>query len=244
MPVLPDRGVELIEFGELHGQPWIGVAAQIGLTVASATQVKNDANAARAKYQSAIAARAAARQATLELNTTLSTLRTSCANAVRSIKAFAEQQPNPDTVYAIAQIPAPQPPSPAEAPGKPENIRIGLNPDGSISFTWKSKNSTSSEGASFRIYRRLPTEEGFAQVGSSSSKSFTDAQLRQGTTSAAYIIRGYRNETPGEASDQINVQFGVGGGGGLASGASGSSGGVTFSLEPNNNLNVGESKAA
>jgi len=48
-------------------------------------------------------------------------------------------------------------------------------------------------------------------VGGTMTKQFTDENIPVGTDSVSYIIQGFRGDKPGTPSDQIVVQFGVGG---------------------------------
>jgi hypothetical protein len=155
-------------------------------------------------------------------------MRSLVADYIRQIKAFAELQPSPALVFAAAQIPEPAAPTPQPAPGKAENISVGLESSGAVTLTWEATDAAASSGAFYTITRKLPGGGGFTQVGGSPGTtqqkrrmSFTDHNV---PTSAAaegvqYIIQGRRGDLMGEASGAVVVQFGVEGQGFNVSGA-------------------------
>lgn len=153
-------------------------------------------------------------------------MRDSAADLIRVIKAFAAQQQNPGTVYALAQIPEPAAPTPAPPPGRAKDFQVQLNPDGSVTLSWFAENAAISSGAYFVVSRKLPTQAMFTNLGvapgtSSESRriTFTDATIPASAASAGaqYIVQGFRGTRPGEAGEAITVQFGIDGGGGITS---------------------------
>src|SRR5207253_1893528 len=116
-------------------------------------------------------------------------------------KAFAENQTNPATVYALAQIAPPAPPTPMPAPGRPTDIVVSLEPTGAVTLTWSAVEAAASSGAFFTIARRLPGQNGFSSIGGapgstseSRRMSFTDTTIPTSAagTGAQYIIQGQR----------------------------------------------------
>ena len=85
-----------------------------------------------------------------------------------------------------------------------------------IPLRWKAVNAAPSAGTFFTITRKLSSESMFMLVGNTGEKMWTDVTLAQGTPSATYIIQGHRGGLNGPESEQVGVQFGVGGGGGFA----------------------------
>lgn len=215
MSVIPSRNVEQLEFFESHWPVWVANAAGIGVLPASANSFKTLTQSARAAYDSALTARNNAKAATTTQDAALAQARTSAADLIRVIKGYAEQQANPDAVYALAQIPPPAAPTPVPAPGQPRDITVGLEPNGAITLRWKAVNAAPNAGTFFSITRKLPGESTFVLVGNTGGKIFTDDTITQGTTGATYIIQGHRGQLDGPMSDQVGVQFGVGGGGGF-----------------------------
>lgn len=225
MSVLPDTLVGQIEFCESHWPLWNAAPTTIGLTAAQVTGLKNATTDARAAFNNAIVARQASKAATTTQNAAAATMRGVAADLIRQIKAYAELQANPATVYAAAQVPEPAAPTPAAAPGKPTDFEVVLNSDGSITLTWNSTNAAASTGAFFTVSRKLPGQGAFSGVGGAPGTTsenrrafFVDTTIPTSAASqgAQYIVQGFRGTRVGDASDAVVVQFGVEGGGGLS----------------------------
>lgn len=225
MSVLPDTLIEQIEFCESHWPLWNAAPTSVGLTAPLVLGLKTATEAARASFNSAIVARQASKAATTTQNANGTTMRGVAADLIRQIKAYAELQSNPATVYAAAQIPQPADPTPAAAPGKPTDFAVVLNSDGSITLSWNSTNSAASTGAFFTVSRKLPGQGAFSGVGGAPGTTsetrrafFIDTTIPTSAASqgAQYIVQGFRGTRLGDASDAVVVQFGVDGGGGLS----------------------------
>jgi hypothetical protein len=226
MGVLPETVIEQIEFCEAHWPVWTPAPTAIGLTAPLVAGLKTATEAARSSYNLAQAARAASKSATITQNSNAALMRGQVADLIRQIKAFAELQANPNTVYAAAQIPAPTPPTPLPAPGVPSNFQTILEPDGSITLSWDAANASASTGTFFTISRKLPGQTSFVGVGGapgitteSRRASFTDSTVPASAAAAGaqYIVQGFRGTRSGEPSDAVTVQFGLGEGGAFTS---------------------------
>lgn len=109
----------------------------------------------------------------------------------------------------------------ARPPVKPTDFAAVLNPDGSVTISWRSGRSAASAGATFAVSRRLPGQTGFMRIGTAGGSTaqnrrplFTDAtvpaeHLAPGAagSGAEYIVQGSRGEALGEASDVLVVRF-------------------------------------
>lgn len=222
MAVLPNKNLEAIQFCETHIPVWQANPPAIGLTGGQVGTLETLTKNAREAYDAALTAREKSKSATTTYHNNATLMRGNAADLIRLVKAFADASPNPSTIYAEAQIPEPAAPTPPEKPGMPEMITVGLNPDGSITLRWKAKNASPSSGCTFDIARRIGNTGNYVGIGSGTSvKSgrfeFTDGTLAFGTQTASYIIVGRRSNPPqmGTPSEAVNVQFGVGSGGGM-----------------------------
>ena len=224
MSVLPDKNVELIEFCEVHAPVWAANAAGLGLSPAACAALTASTDEARMKYDEALAARDVAKSATSKSNNAIREMKTDAASLVRTIKAFAEASANPQAVYDLAQIPAPLPPTPLPAPGKPTNLSVTLLPTGAVQLSWDAENAAASSGAFYNIARKLPGSATFVGIGGapgsttqSRRMTFTDASVPTSAAAAGvqYIIQGQRGTLQGLMSDAITVQFGTDTPGGL-----------------------------
>ncbi len=219
MSVIPNKIADQIAFCEAHAPVWAAAGASVGLTTPLCTaftslttnmrKAFNDAQSAKDMYRAAITAQNNAID--LAINGT-----GGAADLIRLIKAFAENTATPAAIYALAHLPMPAVPTPVPAPGKPTNITVALEPSGAITLKWKSVNASANAGTFFSVKRKLAGESAFNLVSNTGEKTVTDATLMQGSMGATYIIQGHRGALDGPESDQIGVQFGVGGGGGLA----------------------------
>lgn len=223
MPVLPYGDRNLLEFCEAHVPIWEGSPAGIGLSQAAVNQLKAETVLLRAAYDEAIMAREGSKAATTALKTRATPTRQTAADLIRQIKAFAAMQADPGLIYSAAQIPEPAQPSPAQAPGTPNNVTVTLEPSGAVTLAWDASNSAASTGAFFSVMRKLPGQTAFFNVGGSPGATtvsrrmkFTDFTVPTSAagSGAQYIIQGYRGDRTGQPSEAITVQFGVEGSGG------------------------------
>lgn len=217
MAIVPRTTAELLQWADTHGTTWTSAAASIGLTAAQVTAFKAKISSARSAVAIQNAANEAKLAATNTARTELNALRESASDLVATIKAYADNAANPNTVYDAAQIPPPAPPTPVPAPGKPTGFAIALESDGSVTLSWEATNSAASSGAFFTISRKLPGQTGFTSLGGASGSTaetrrcfFTDATIPASAASAGaqYIVQGFRGTRAGTPSDAIIVQFG------------------------------------
>lgn len=208
MGILEGTKLENLEFLEGHSQNWLTNAVAIGLSIVLANDIKAKTIDCRASYTALLAAREAARNATQIFYDKYGLMYGSGRDGVRLIKAFAENQPNPLTVYTLAMIPPPAPPGPSPVPQAPTNFKVELNPDGSVTLKWKGNG----EGNTFWIVKRkLPGQSVFTFAGGSGIKRFTDTTIPSGTGSLEYTVFGQRGDVSGPESNVIAIRFGTGG---------------------------------
>lgn len=210
MAVIPKKQADQLAFFESHFPVWLVAPASVGLTNAQVTNWKTQVVAARAAYDDAQAARNAARSATGQQNSALGAAYTTCADLVRVIKSYAEQQANPQAVYDAAQIPAPAPAAPVGPPGIPTDFSVSLQQDGAVALAWKCANP--GNGVLYEVRRRTGSTGAFELLGTVGVRTFTDQTLPSGAANVVYQITGVRSTTRGLPA-QFNVNFGIGGNG-------------------------------
>jgi catechol 2,3-dioxygenase-like lactoylglutathione lyase family enzyme len=214
--VLPTGKSDFLNFCAAHTSLWAANSAAIGVTGPQVAAWTADYDAAKAKYSDALALRAAAKGATVMADEAIATCRSSTAELIRRIKLFAAASATPGVVYGLAEIPVPQDPSTIGPPGRPTEIRAGLNPNGSITLRWKCVNPEGAANTTYLVRRRTGTDGSFAIVGGAgSNRAMTDATVPAGVPLVQYDIRGVRGLTTGPESDAFNVYFGVAAGGGM-----------------------------
>lgn len=211
MSTIPNKKAEQLAFFEAHFPVWLAAPTTIGLTAAQASAWKTQVQSARAAFDAAQAARNAARSATGNQDSALSAAYTGCADLIRVIRAYAEQQPNPQTVYDAAQIPAPSSGSPVGPPGTPFDFTVSLAQNGAVTLGWKCVNPEGAVGTIYEVRRKTGTGT-FQFIGAIGIRKFTDDTLPAGSTNVVYQITGVRSTQRGEPG-QFNVNFGIGGDG-------------------------------
>jgi hypothetical protein len=210
MPIVPAAKVDKIAFYENHTAPWSTNAVAIGTTAAAVTDLTTKTTAARAAYNAQQAAQDAAKAATLTLNSAIDAMAAAGAEIILQIRAKAATAG--DSVYALAQIPAPATPSPVGAPGTPTDFSVALDGDGAVKLKWKCANPAGSTGTLYQVWRRTSADGEFVYLGGSGTKDFVDETLPAGSTAVTYQIQGVRSTAIGPWA-QFNVNFGVSSGG-------------------------------
>lgn len=219
MSILPRTIQELVNFGNDHYPGWVTNATGIGLSAPAALAFKNAAIDLTAKFTAVAAARTALRNAVMLQNDSVAVFREIAGEDLRIIKAFAESQPVPATVYTLANIPAPAIPSPLPPPGQPNMITATLDGTGSITLKWKCANPVGGGAVAYILERRLATTGpnavfDFIGIGGA-GRTFTDETIPAGSTYVEYRITAQRGAVRGTPSIPFPVTFGgVGGGGG------------------------------
>lgn len=214
---------DFLQWCQTHQQVFIDNAAAIGLTPEQATGFAVNTNAAVAADLAQEEAQTTAKVATQTVNDAVGVLRGDAGDVVRSIRAFAELQANPNAVYALAQIPAPAAATPAPPPARPTNLTVLLEAaSGDLTLRWKAANPVGTSGTAYIIRRRLPGESEFQFLGVTGSKKFVDSSLVAGPDSVQYTVQGQRGDSTGPLSEVFTVTFGQLPGGGVTAYVGGS----------------------
>jgi len=211
MPVVPVDKVAKIAFYENHTTPWSTNAVAIGTTATAVTDLTTKTAAARSAYNAQQAAQETAKAATLTLKNAVEAMASAGSDIIKSIRAKAAV--TGDSVYALAQIPAPAAPSPRPAPGTPTDFKVALGADGAVTLNWKCNNPAGATGTMYQVWRRIGATGEFSYLGGSGTKDFVDDALPAGSARVTYQIQGVRSTAVGPWA-QFNVNFGVGTGGG------------------------------
>jgi hypothetical protein len=217
MPLVPNTRIGKIEFYEAHLAPWTTNAVAIGTTVAEVAVLDTRTTAARDAYDAHLVAQDAARSATQAFYDAVSAMADSGSAIISQIRAKAQTTGN--SVYVLAQIPAPPTPSPVPAPGTPSDFKVELFQDGSLELQWKCNNPAGSAGTIYQIWRRNEPEGTFVYLGGAGEKKFTDATIPAGSSAVTYQIQAVRSTAVG-AWAQFNVNFGTGAGGAMTASVS------------------------
>ena len=204
---LPGADTPALQWLEARIAGWVADPAAIGLASGQVANLAADITNARDAFVSVQSIRGDARNATDTYHDRATAMRHSASPLIANIKNFADNQADPQIVYDAANVSPKDPPSPAPAPSQPTNIKRVVEPDGAVTLRWEASAPT---GAIYNVTRKLAAETGFTFVGQGdgSDKSFSDATVPPGTTSATYIIQGVRGSKTGPQSLPIVVFFG------------------------------------
>jgi hypothetical protein len=213
MSIIPRKLSDLVNWVAAHVPVWAVEPTSVGLTAEKVASLESELTLVQGNIVSRDGAVNTARAATQTVNNSASDMRKTTSEMVRTIKAFAESQPKPEEIYTLAQIPPPASPSPAPPPGIPTSFRAALNPEGSLTISWKCANPRGTTGTVYNIRRRLSSSGPWQQLGAVGTRRFTDESI-SGTNTVMYQVQAQRGTVFGTASLTFMVQFGAGSGGG------------------------------
>jgi hypothetical protein len=210
MPLVPEKKNERVAFYASKITGWSASAVDIGTSAAAVADLSSRVAAAQAKVAAALAAKEAAKNATADADLAVREMAQAGAAIVQQIRARAAVAG--DSIYILAQIPAPATPTPMPPPGTPTDFKAALNPDGSLRLRWKCRNPAGSSGTIYQVARRAgPAGGAFVPLASVGTKSLTDATVPAGAASVTYRITAVRSTSVGLAAEFV-VNFGAAGG--------------------------------
>jgi hypothetical protein len=208
MSVVPAKAIDKVQFFENHITPWTTNAVAIGTTTTIVTDLTTKTTAARAAYVAQQTAQETAKAATLTFQTAVTAMAVAGADIIRQIRAKAGSAG--DSVYSLAQIPAPATPSPVGPPGTPTDFSVELDGNGTLNLKWKCVNPAG--GTMYQVYRRIGGDGEFTYLGGSGDKKFVDETIPAGATALTYQIQAVRSTAVGMWAT-FNVNFGTNSGG-------------------------------
>lgn len=222
--VIPKKVQDEIQFGITHAPIWAGAAAEVGLSTATCTAITAAVDAAKKAYDDAQSAREASKAATTNLGNAMAALHPLLADAVKTIRLFAESTNNPD-VYTKAQIPPPTAPTPAPPPMQPVQLGAQIIPGGVLRITFKATD-TGGGATTYLVSRKLAGQSSYTVIGTGGTarstdganlprgfKFFDDTSLPAGSNNMMYMVVGQRGRVLGMPSQALTVTVGVGGDG-------------------------------
>jgi hypothetical protein len=212
MSVLPQGKVPKVEFCEQHVDTWQTNAVAIGTTTTAVTDLTTKTTAARDAFNAQKLAQDAAKSATNTFNMAVEAMTLAAAEIIKQVKVKAGISGN--SVYSLANIPAPALPTPCGPLGKPGDFEATLDESGALTIKWKCTNPKSATGTVYQVFRRTTPTGEFTYVGGTGSKFFVDTTIPAGSSQVTYQIQAVRSTSTGPWA-QFNVNFGVSTGGGM-----------------------------
>ncbi|NRA57835.1 MAG: hypothetical protein HRU13_06925, partial [Phycisphaerales bacterium] len=104
--------------------------------------------------------------------------------AIAAIKAHAAVTDDPG-VYALALLSERSAPGEAPPPDTPRDLAWAVRTDGAIELSW---DGGGPQGTYYVLTRALPGARGFAVLGTTTSKRFTDETLPAGASGTRYAV--------------------------------------------------------
>jgi hypothetical protein len=206
MSVVPKKYAQRVQFFEDRVAKWTANAVAIGTTADKVTALTSLAGNARRALSEQQTAMAAAKAATLAFDTAVKAMSVEGASIIKQVRAKAEV--TGDSVYSLAEIPAPAKRSPVGPPGQPEAFKASLDGNGALMLAWKCKNPKGASGTIYQVYRRVGGSGEFTYLGGTGEKKFTDTTLPTGATQVTYQIQAVRSTAVGLWAT-FNVFFGT-----------------------------------
>ncbi|HVU64773.1 MAG TPA: hypothetical protein VHC70_12410 [Phycisphaerales bacterium] len=216
MSVLPETKIGQLEYFEAHIPIWVVAPTTIGLTSTATSLLSSRIEDARTAYNQMLAARDAAKNATQVWYDKCALMNEAGRDDIRLIKAYADSQANPMTVYTLAQVDPPAPPGPSPTPGTPDSFKVSLNPaSGELTLAWK---CIGDGNAVYLVSRQFASDPAPVFLGAVGAKTFTDSTLPNisgASLPVSYFITCQRGAMQG-AMASVTIRFGTGGGGGFS----------------------------
>lgn len=207
----PQSNSDLLQFAEQHVVTWGNNASQINLTSAQVNTYKTLTDDARQKLEAAIAARNAAKQATVAQNNAFKALRTNNSALIRLIRGFAEDSADASRVLQLADLAPIAPPSPFVRPTAPFDLTANLAiAEGGIRITWKASQPAGVTGVVYRVERALGAQENWTIIGLTGTKNIIDATIPTGTSRVFYRVTAQRGTLTSTGSTVLDIRLGTG----------------------------------
>lgn len=213
-PIVPRSNQDMINFFKAHLPAWTANAGAINLSIDNITQINDLIGVAEDEFESAELIRTQSLTQTQTMNLALQNLRSYGSDLVKSIRTYAETQNDP-SIYDLAQLPAPATPEELKATPAPTGVISSLNPDGTISLSWKVPSKGAFAGKTFFIIERKLTgsftgaaDSDWVSYATSNDRAHTDETVPGGWSTVSYRIRTNRNGFLSKSSTVAEVNFG------------------------------------
>ena len=236
--VIPTADDAFINWMNEHSNAWSNPTV-VGLTQASYDIFKGEVSDMNAAWDEWARAKIAYKAASDNWKAKKAQVRKTGSNDVKTIRAFAARQPDPQAVLDIARIPAPKTPNFGVPPGQPTGAEVSLDVNtGNLQVRFDCNNPPGLSGTVYIVQRRIAQATAPAvfgpwnQAAVTSVKRFVDSTITAGTAAVQYLITAQRGTIVGTTSQPITVQFGRAGGAGTGGGP-----GLTVTVGEDGQLN-------
>jgi hypothetical protein len=203
--VLDGSRRQLIEQINTYMVAWANNPTGIGLTAGQITTLQNLLDLANTAYTDKLVADNNSKAATLDFYNRADDAIEVARSYVKTIKAKAAITNDPN-IYVKAGIPEPDDkPTPSQPPSMPTDFSAAITNTGYVQVSWK---GTRSSSIYVSIWRRLPEENEFSLIGTTTGFNFTDTTVPSGTQQALYFGIASRKGQQSDPTEIVNVNFG------------------------------------
>jgi hypothetical protein len=206
MARIPDSNQGTIDYLQSKMTPWGDNAVAIGTTAARVTAMGTLITQAQDAMAAQVAAAQASKNATTACNNAIMALHQAGAEILKQIDTQAGI--TGPSVWTLAVVDPPAPPSPVGKPGLPYKLVATLKPNGSIELTFKCSNPKNCNGVIYQVYRKVEVLDDYAYLGGTGERKFIDLSAPRGVPSIMYQIQGTRSTSVGDAAEFI-VNLGI-----------------------------------
>jgi len=211
MAVLPNGRRQKVDFFSQRGPLLTANATQLGLNSTTVTAFLAKVTTAENDAKDMDSLRDAAKSATTRFYGSADIAIDEGREIIRTIKAFAASQADPNAVLALADIPRDQPPVPHTAPPAPGDISGSITTDGVLTVRWNAAESGQSNGIVFLVHRKVPGSE-WRMIGATFTKSYIDTTFDPASPTT-YKVQAQRGAFSSPFSPTLGVDLGIGGAG-------------------------------
>jgi hypothetical protein len=209
MSTIPPNPDDAILWLADHLDTWGADPAVVGLGELDITEMQAALDAATAARAQTVALRTASKTATTNYHNKLKDMRTATSLRVSKIRTFARGTANPDSVYTLAEIPAPATPTETPAPATPFGFRVGLEEGGALRFTFKCSNPPRVQGVTYRVERQDAPQTPYVFLLNAKEKSFEDSSFPSTSSLMTYRVTSQTSTKDGTAT-YFTVRYGAG----------------------------------
>ena len=207
MPEGPPNDIDgRIQFFAQRLAVWAADPGAIGLTPQQMVELQGRTAATTAARNAALALRSQAASATAVQNEQLAGLMKFGSGLIATIRAFADLSSAPAEVFEIAELTPPSTGGSLPPPVPATDVTTQLQSTGEVGIRWK---GTVANGTVYAVYRRFAQGTAYAQIGTSTTKSYVDATVPVGTPEVSYYLVTLRDGQQSPASEPVSLRFGA-----------------------------------
>ncbi len=209
MSTIPPNPDDAILWLADHLDTWGTELGSVGLSELDITEMQAALDAVTAARAQTVALRTASKAATSDYHNKIKAMREATSLRVAKIRTYARGTANPESVYTLAEIPAPATPTETPAPATPSDFRAALEEGGALTFSFKCANPRRVQGVTYRVERQDAAQTPFVFLLNAKEKSFTDSSFPSTSSLITYRVTAQTSTKDGTAT-YFTVRYGAG----------------------------------